>query len=281
MFNVRQAVILGAGLGSRLNGFLQDRPKGFLELGNRPIIEESIAKLIHAGIKDIIIVTGFCHKFYDQLTEKYPFIRTILNPEFASTGSMLSLCSASSYITSNFLLLESDLIYEYNALQTLQNSVKDNCILLSGKTGAGDEVYVGIQNERVVNMSKCLDDIKCLGGELVGISKISLELYYRMLDIAKDKCKTTAQYHYEDCLTDVSNSTAIHYQCIENLAWTEIDDENHLSQAREKIYPLIEQRDSEIIVSKKIARNVLLNPEPATTTDKVKYAMVVNDICPR
>ena len=28
-------------------------------------------------------------------------------------------------------------------------------------------------------------------------------------------------------------------------------------------------------------RNVLLNPGPATTTDTVKYAQVVPDICPR
>ena len=31
----------------------------------------------------------------------------------------------------------------------------------------------------------------------------------------------------------------------------------------------------------KVKRNVLLNPGPATTTDTVKYAQVVPDICPR
>ena len=30
-----------------------------------------------------------------------------------------------------------------------------------------------------------------------------------------------------------------------------------------------------------VTRNVLLNPGPATTTDSVKYAQVVPDICPR
>ena len=32
---------------------------------------------------------------------------------------------------------------------------------------------------------------------------------------------------------------------------------------------------------RKIKRNILLNPGPATTTDTVKYAQVVPDICPR
>jgi len=164
---------------------------------------------------------------------------------------MLSLCTAFPYIISDFLLLESDLIFEYNALQALQNSHLDNCILLSGKTGSGDEVYVGINDDRIVNMSKCRADIKFLGGEMVGISKISLELYGQMNDIASEKCKLIRQYHYEDCLTDVSSNTAIHYHFIEDLIWTEIDDENHLNRACEKIYPLIERMDSDTIISKK------------------------------
>ena len=32
---------------------------------------------------------------------------------------------------------------------------------------------------------------------------------------------------------------------------------------------------------RKVKRNILLNPGPATTTDTVKFAQVVPDICPR
>ncbi len=251
MFNVRQAVILAAGIGSRLKGRLNDRPKGFIKLGERTIIEESIVKLIHTNITDIVIVTGYCQEFYEQLSEKFAVIRTIWNPDFTRSGNMRSLCIASRYINSDFLLLESDLIYEYNALQTLQDSPLDNCILLSGETGSGDEVYVGISGNRVVNMSKKRSDIVCLGGELVGISKISQVLYRRMINIFPKKCKHDRLYHYEDCLTDISDDIAIHYHYIEDLAWTEIDDENHLTRAHEKIYPLIKQRDLGISVVKK------------------------------
>ncbi len=251
MFNVRQAVILAAGMGCRLADRLDDRPKGFIKLGETAIIEESIVKLIHANITDIVIVTGYCPEFYEQLSEKFAVIRTIWNPEFVSSGSMRSLHIASPYINSDFLLLESDLIYEYNALQILQNSPLDSCILLSGETGSGDEVYVGINSNRVVNLSKKRSDIVCLGGELVGISKISQVLYKQMINIFPKKYKHNRQYHYEDCLTDVSDDIAIHYHYIEDLAWSEIDDENHLIRAQEKIYPLIKQRDLGITVVKK------------------------------
>ncbi|MCH8215892.1 MAG: 2-aminoethylphosphonate--pyruvate transaminase [Planctomycetes bacterium] len=281
MVNVRQAVILGAGLGCRLNGVLNGRPKGFLQFGRRPIIEESIAKLIRTGINDVIIVTGYCFEFYDRLAEKYPFVRTIQSPEFATTGSMMSLCMPAPWVQSDFLLLESDLIYEVRALQTLQSSARENCILLSGKTGSSDEVYVGVRDNRVVNMSKCRGAIEWLGGELVGISKITRALYQQMTSLAAEKCKQNRQYQYEDCLTDLSSTTAIHYHRLENLAWTEIDNEQHMNKALNEIYPLIQRRDSETVVSKHVERRVLLNPGPATTTDTVKYALVVDDICPR
>lgn len=274
MFNVRQAIILAAGVGARLKGRLDDRPKGFIKLGERTIIEESIAKLIHANITDIVIVTGYCPEFYEQLSEKFAVVRTIWNQDFAGSGSMRSFCVASPYINSDFLLLESDLSYEYKALQTLQNSPLDSCILLSGETRSGDEVYVGVSGQRVVNMSKKRSDIACLGGELVGISKISQELYRRMINVCPKKCKHNRQYHYEDCLTDISDDIAIHYHYIEDLAWTEIDDENQLTRARKKIYPLIKQRDSGITVTRKGDRYVLLNTGQTTTTDTVKQVML-------
>ena len=61
------AVILAAGMGTRLQGEVTDRPKGFLELGGQPIIAESIQALADAGIGDVVIVTGHCAGHYDDL----------------------------------------------------------------------------------------------------------------------------------------------------------------------------------------------------------------------
>jgi 2-aminoethylphosphonate-pyruvate transaminase len=63
---------------------------------------------------------------------------------------------------------------------------------------------------------------------------------------------------------------------IENLVWCEIDDDSHLDRAVTKILPKIKEREMQ-----KIKRNILLNPGPATTTDSVKMAQIVPDICPR
>lgn len=45
------------------------------------------------------------------------------------------------------------------------------------------------------------------------------------------------------------------------------------------IWRIIRKRDEDILET--VKRNILLNPGPSTTTDSVKYAQVVPDICPR
>ena len=165
MSTIHQAVILAAGVGSRLQDVVDDRPKGFLEICGEPIIEASIAKLVRAGISHIIIVTGHLHQFYDSLASKYPFVSTVKNHAYATTGSMASLKIASSLLNSDFLLLESDLVYENQALSELLRSTQKNVILLSGPTESGDEVYVGVKDKRMFNMSKDSSEIEFKGVE--------------------------------------------------------------------------------------------------------------------
>jgi CTP:phosphocholine cytidylyltransferase-like protein len=92
---IREAVIVGAGLGSRLKDMTKDRPKGFLELDGMYLVEMSVRKLIEHGIERIIIGTGYCSEWYDELAKKYPAIETVHNANYAGTGSMgtLEVCA--------------------------------------------------------------------------------------------------------------------------------------------------------------------------------------------
>jgi 2-aminoethylphosphonate-pyruvate transaminase len=47
---IKTAVILAAGMGSRIRKRAGNRPKGFLMIDEKSIIEHSISKLIEAGV---------------------------------------------------------------------------------------------------------------------------------------------------------------------------------------------------------------------------------------
>ncbi|NES85049.1 MAG: phosphocholine cytidylyltransferase family protein [Moorea sp. SIO2B7] len=245
---VETAVILAAGMGIRLKELGQSAPKGFLQLGERAIIEESIERLTACGMQRIIIVTGHLSDFYECLQQRFNHqMLTIHNPRYADSGSMYSLYCARELIENDFLLLESDLIYEQRALSAVLNFPKDNVVLLSGQTNAGDEVYVETSDETIVAMSKNKAELGSqVAGELVGISKISQPLFQRMLAQASLRFKTSLKVDYEtDALIAAAKSYPVYYKLIPNLLWAEIDDRYHLARAKEQIYPAILHKDAQ------------------------------------
>ena len=236
------AVILAAGQGTRLREVVSEGPKGFLRLGKQPIIQESLEKLLAAGIDEVVIVTGYGSGHYEALASLYSGkVRTIHNEKFAESGSMYSLYRARHVVKTPFLLLESDLIYEPRALQVLIEHSGGEAILISGPTHAGDEVYVATRDGNLDGMSKdpaALDGE--IAGELVGISKISADLFARMLRISEMVFETSLKFDYEtDALVAAGKEMPIPCTLVKDLLWAEIDDPRHLQRARDEIYPKI------------------------------------------
>jgi choline kinase len=159
---------------------------------------------------------------------------------------MYSLYCARDFLDASFLLLESDLIYEPRALNELLAAAADDAILLSGPTGAGDEVWVSTNEGNLAAMSKdagALGGRNAVAGELVGISMISSSLFRIMLRIAESAFVRSLRYDYEtDCLVAAAAQRHIPCPLVEDLIWSEIDDPEHLRRAREIVYPEIQRR---------------------------------------
>lgn len=234
---IKTAVILAAGMGTRIRKLLKNVPKGFLDIGGETLIEQSIKKLKTCGIERIIIVTGYLSEYYESLVKTYDLVETVKNNVYAESGSMYSFWCAKDLIEDDMLLLESDLIYESRAIEELIKNDKEDVILLSGRTNSGDEVFIETRDGKIKNLSKDKNDLKEITGELVGISRISYKLYQKMLKEAENMFETTLKIDYEDCIGRTANIHPIYFLKIEDLIWAEIDDENHLKRAREEIFP--------------------------------------------
>jgi choline kinase len=240
------AVILAAGMGVRLQEVGKRIPKGCMRLGDKSIVEESVLRLLSQGIERIIIVTGHHADQYQHLQDEYPqAIQFINNPHYADSGSMYSLYCAREHINEPFLLLESDLVYERRALTACLNHSSENVLLLAGFSNSSDECFVESKNGDLLKISKNRQSLGSeVRGELVGISKISRDLFTTMLTIAEDRFKTTRHMDYEtECLVKAAQGVPVSCPIVEDLVWCEIDDETHLARAREKIYPFIQAKD--------------------------------------
>lgn len=239
---VREAVVLAAGAGRRLGGTLVDRPKGFLTVGSGTLIERSLDQLRTAGVERVVLVAGYRADAYRGLATRRPDLVVVENPAFATTESFASLGCAASAVRAPFLLVESDLLYESRALSELQALDRPNAILLSGPTGAGDEVYVEAAGERLRAVSKDRTRLASVRGELVGISKIGPALFGVLLE-RRDR-EESRTLSYEEAIAQVADRVEVFVHLVEDLAWTEIDDPAHLERARSVIYPRIERLEA-------------------------------------
>lgn len=243
---VDTAVILAAGLGSRLKERTKELPKAFLEVDGTALIHRSIKQLLKSGITRIIIGTGYLNHFFDDLKSTYPEIETWRNDDYASTGSMYTLFKVKHLLNSSFLLLEGDLLYEPFALETLITDKNPDIILASGETHSNDEVYIEAdKNWYLTNMSKKIAELNHISGELVGISKISANTFEAMCVYAEAQYKVgNKEIHYEDDFVGISKDINILIKKVDDLAWCEIDDEHHLQRALTQVYPKIKERSS-------------------------------------
>ena len=63
---IDQAIILAAGRGQRMMPLTRDIPKAMLRIGNVTLIEDKIIKLTEAGIKKIVINTGYLGSYIQE-----------------------------------------------------------------------------------------------------------------------------------------------------------------------------------------------------------------------
>lgn len=223
-----QAVILAAGLGSRLGHRL---PKGLLELEGESLVQRSLRLLGQSGLP-VTLVVGHQAEFYGSLPERP---RLVENPNFATTGSLRSLILAHQALQDDLLVLESDLLYEPRALESILRSPDRDVILTSGLTGSGDEVWVDAPAGRLRGLSKdaaLLEGDVC--GEFVGISKFSRNL----LDQLQTWGASFPEAHYEtDGLVSQCAVYPIKTLHIADLIWCEVDDPQHWQRCQQWIWP--------------------------------------------
>ena len=236
MSNVKTAVIMAAGMGTRFGNRTELVPKGFVEVNGKSMILRSIETLYRCGIERIIIGTGYHKEFYEALAAKDSRIECCFSPMFATTNSMWTLRICAEVIgNDDFLLLESDLVFEDKAIISLIEDNHLDILLAASETKFQDQYFVEFDSENyIVNCSTKREDLNVCG-EFVGIHKISSKFYKALCSYYDTIKKEKPKYGYEYGLLDISKQIPLYVLKIDNLKWYEIDDEADLKEA-EKMF---------------------------------------------
>jgi NDP-sugar pyrophosphorylase family protein len=116
---VTTALLLAAGIGSRLSSLTKEAPKCLTVVGGLPILERLVNNLLENGIERLVVVVGHLNgHIRDFLRHKARDMRIeyIFSPNYRSTNNIYSLWLARDHIQEPFLLVESDLVFDASEL---------------------------------------------------------------------------------------------------------------------------------------------------------------------
>lgn len=194
------------------------------------LLNRTIQLLKKNGIKDIILVSGFRSDEFKTYTD----LKQVKNENYKYTSSMASLALAEPYINGDFLLIESDVLFEECLISKLVETEKHTCLCIADESGNGDEAFVEMDGQRVLKISKDIHQFNRIDGEMIGVSKISLGVFKRMM--IKFNENRNPKVNYEYILMDVTDKYEVSGYKFNNLVWCEVDNEEDFKNLSDYTY---------------------------------------------
>jgi len=238
------AIILAAGRGIRMGPRGQLTPKGLLRFDGKPFVEESIETLRGHGIGPVRIVTGHLSDQYEAAVRNWPApIEICFNERYAELGTLHSLLVGLDGLEGDCVLVESDIVYEPRTLDPIRPG---KCgLILSQLTGSGDEVYCWTEqrapgHNHLVELSKFPDRRpEPWHAEWVCITYLSAAGAARIREIGPAMVAAEPKIDYERSLEAIAREMDFCCDKLDNLAWSEADDEVMYARVKKTVYPLV------------------------------------------
>lgn len=151
-----KAVILAAGIGSRLRPITNYKPKCLVKVAGKPILEYQLMAYAKAGVEQIIIIAGYKSDTIREYCRKIDYcnVKIIENTQYISTNNMYSLYLAREEIAGKpFILSNGDVaVVSKMVVGLVQNEAID---LIATEIGSYNEESMKV----TINTYGCINDI--------------------------------------------------------------------------------------------------------------------------
>ncbi|KKM98282.1 hypothetical protein LCGC14_1159540 [marine sediment metagenome] len=226
-----KAIILAAGVGSRIRPLTDNCPKSLLKIGDNTILEMMISHIQDCGINEVIFVLGYLQEqIKDYVKIKFPDLNShfVTNDKYAETNTGFSLMLAKDLINeSAFIKFDADVVFDKKILKNLIECEYANCLCIDKNINLdAEEIKVIIEDQnRVLKVSKTVNP-KDAVGESIGIEKINSEtakLLFAELKIMMEDRQNQQEYYEVSYERLIEKNVPFYALDISGLKWTEID----------------------------------------------------------
>ena len=226
-----KAVILAAGLSSRLYPLTLKQPKCLLDVGGLSIIERQIENIQKIGINDIIVVVGYKKDIIKKnLGDKVKFRDY---EDYDKTNNLHTLWSIESDIRGEFMCFFSDVLFDPGLILEAKESTQDFCMIIDTNQVLEGTMRVNINDGTITDIGGHLDTNNA-SGNFIGIAKFSKMGSKKLFN----KIEKMHHGHKNDYYTIAINELAkegekISYIKTNDRIWIEIDTKQDYKKAKE------------------------------------------------
>ncbi len=239
---ITTALLLAAGTGSRLLPLTQKAPKCLTLVSEISILDRLMENLMLQGFKKLVIVTGHLSSIIEAfLGSKYKGIKItyVHSPLYQTTNNIYSLWMARDFMSEPFVLLESDLVFDYSLLNNMMFA--DRIAVAEINEWMNGTTVIIDSDQQVIEFNK---NTKSIDGVIkyktVNIYSFSLDSWkvitQRLNDhILEDKVNG----YYETVFSELMSEGSIQLKAVtfDNKKWYEIDTILDLAEAV-KLFPV-------------------------------------------
>ncbi len=168
------AVLMAAGLGSRMRPLTDRIAKPLVEVKGVPLIETVLVALQERGVAEIYVVVGYKKEQFEYLTTKYSNLHLIENKVYQTKNNVSSIAAAADVMgTADCFVCEADLFIPKASL--LCRPLERSGYFGKMVQGVSDDWVFDFDGEKITSIHKCGTD--CYN--MVGVS------FFKQEDAAK------------------------------------------------------------------------------------------------
>ncbi len=242
----KKAVILAAGLGTRLGKITEETPKGLLKIAGREIIYRTIKVLQDLGIEKFIIITNpkYIDKF-KKFVENKGFNAQIVINEHPEKGNGYSLYLAKDYVDEKFILVMSDHIYEKSFIERAVN----------GEGLIVDETprYVSIDEATKVKIKEGY--VEDIGKNLKEFDAVDTGFFVLTPEIFKSAEKIISEKGKAE-LSEIIEKAKVKVTPVNGFFWTDVDTPEDIKRVKKLIIQNSVKGSGDGFISRYINRRI-------------------------
>ncbi len=243
----KAAVILVAGIGSRLRPITDDRPKALVDIGGETILGRTVRLLAEYGVRKVVLATGYREDAVRLAMAAAPVsfgfdaIEYCRNPEFDRTQNSVSLALCRSALgEGSFFKLDGDVVFQRQVLERLDASSTPLAVAVdAGRMLDAEAMKVTLagSGSTITAFGKGIALAES-AGESIGIERVLASSTATLFDaLEREIAAGQTGLYYEDVYSRLIAEGALQAEAVPvaDLPWTEVDDFSDLERARELV----------------------------------------------